>query len=380
MARRAAFRLGGERVPAGERMQIEVPIARLYTQTPLHIPVEVIHGRRSGPVLLVCGAIHGDEINGVEIVRRLLRSAGLKRLRGTLLAVPIVNVFGFLHQSRYMPDRRDLNRCFPGSEKGSLAGRIAYLFRTEVLDKASHVIDLHTGASHRFNLPQVRAELRNPDTADMAEAFGAPIVINANLREGSLRACADSAGTPVITYEAGEALRFDEVAINTGVRGIIRVMRSLDMLPDTRKRRRKPRKRSEVASNSTWMRAETDGIMRPIAGIGHRVQEGQRLAVVADPFGRLESPVISSVSGIIIGMNNLPMVNEGEALYHVARFNELDEAMKTMDAFRDRYKPLQGEEPMADHPWDNDLGQESNNVDAEPGAGPEPAPSDDGDN
>ena len=358
MARRAAFRLADERVPAGERLQVEVPIGRLYTQTPLHIPVEVIQGRRSGPTLLVCGAIHGDEINGVEIVRRLLRTSGLKRLKGTLLAVPIVNIFGFLHQSRYMPDGRDLNRCFPGTEKGSLAGRIAYLFRTQILDKASHVIDLHTGANHRFNLPQIRAELRNPMTADMAESFAAPIVLNATLRDGSLRACADGAGTPVITYEAGEALRFDEVAINTGVRGILRVMRMLEMLPN-RRRRHKPRKRAEVASTSNWIRAETDGIMRPIAGIGHRVREGQRLAVVADPFGRLESPVLSSVSGIVIGMNNLPMVNAGEALYHVARFDELDEAVKTMDAFRDRYKPLQGEERMADHPWDNDLGQDN---------------------
>jgi len=198
----------------------------------------------------------------------------------------------------------------------------------------------------------------------MAEIFAAPIVINASLREGSLRACADAADVPVITYEAGEALRFDEVAINTGVRGILRVMRMLEMLPSRRRGRHRPAKRSEVASNSTWMRAETDGIMRPIAGIGHRVKEGQRLAVVADPFGRLESSVTSSVNGIVIGMNNLPMVNEGEALYHVALFDELDEAMKTMDAFRDRYKPLQGEEPMADHPWDNDLGQETNNSDS----------------
>ncbi|TVP53518.1 MAG: succinylglutamate desuccinylase [Halomonadaceae bacterium] len=358
---RAPFELAGVSVAAGTRQRVEVPIAKLYTQTPLHIPVEVIHGRRPGPTLLVCGAIHGDEINGVEIVRRLLRTRGLQRLRGTLLAVPVVNVFGFLHQSRYLPDRRDLNRCFPGTEKGSLGGRIAYLFRTEVVEKASHIVDLHTGAIHRFNLPQIRADLAGSGSADLAEAFSAPIVINSRLSDGTLRDFADSEGIPCITYEAGEALRFDEVAINTGVRGVRRVMRYLDMmtLESSSKRPRKtPSRGSEVASSSVWMRAETDGIMRPIAGIGYRVKKGQKLAVVADPFGESEEPVTSSIAGIVVGMNNLPLVNEGEALYHVARFDELDEAMKTMTAFRDRYRPLAGEEPMATHPWDSDMAQD----------------------
>jgi len=357
---REAFELAGVHVAPGTRKRVEVPIAKLYTQTPLHIPVEVIHGRRPGPTLLVCGAIHGDEINGVEIVRRLLRTRGLQRLRGTLLAVPVVNVFGFLHQSRYLPDRRDLNRCFPGTEKGSLGGRIAYLFRTEVMERASHIVDLHTGAIHRFNLPQIRADLKNPGSADLAEAFSAPIVINSRLSEGTLRDHADSQGIPAITYEAGEALRFDEVAINTGVRGVRRVMRYLDMMTQEKSNRprKRPARRSEVASSSLWMRADTDGIMRPIAGIGYRVKKGQKLAVVADPFGESEVPVLSSIPGIVVGMNNLPLVNEGEALYHVARFDELDEAMKTMVAFRDRYRPLEGEEPMATHPWDTDMAQD----------------------
>lgn len=354
---REDFVLGDERIPAGSRRRVEVPIAKLYTHTPLHIPVEVIHGRRDGPVLLVCGALHGDEINGVEVVRRLLRISGLRSLRGTLLAVPIVNVFGFLHQSRYLPDRRDLNRCFPGTDKGSLGARIAYLFRTTVLDKATHIIDLHTGAIHRFNLPQIRAELQNPETAAMAEAFGAPIILNASLREGTLREYADAQGIPVITYEGGEALRFDEVAINSGVRGVVRVMRKLDMLPADRNKKPPKRsgRRSEVASSSTWMRADTDGILRPIARLGQRVSKNQKLATIADPFGHRESPVISSHAGIVVGMNNLPLVNEGEALYHVARFDELDDAEKAMDSFRSQYEPLITEDPLESHPWDKDL-------------------------
>lgn len=211
---RAPFTLAGRTVMPGQRLQIDVPVARLYTHTQLHIPVEVVHGRKDGPVMLVCGGIHGDEINGVEIVRRLLRSKAINSLRGTLIAVPVVNVFGFLQQTRYLPDRRDLNRCFPGSEKGSLGGRIAALFRDEIVDHATHIIDLHTGAIHRTNLPQIRAQLQpGSETERMADAFGAPVVLNAELREGSLRHYAQNRGIPVLTYEAGEALRFDEWAI-----------------------------------------------------------------------------------------------------------------------------------------------------------------------
>ncbi|MCP1326797.1 succinylglutamate desuccinylase/aspartoacylase family protein, partial [Halomonas sp. 707D4] len=226
-----SFHIAGHTLQPGQRQQIDVPVARLYTHTPLHISIEVVHGRKPGPVMLVCGGIHGDEINGVEIVRRLLRSRSINSLRGTLIAVPVVNVFGFLQHTRYLPDRRDLNRCFPGSDNGSLGGRIAALLREEIVDHATHIIDLHTGAIHRTNLPQIRAQLEpGSETARMADAFGAPVILNAELREGSLRHYAQNRGIPVLTYEAGEALRFDEWAIAPGVRGILRVMRRLGML------------------------------------------------------------------------------------------------------------------------------------------------------
>lgn len=351
---RAPFVFSGTAIPAGSRCTVEVPIAKLYTHTPLHIPVEVIHGRHDGPVLLVCGAIHGDEINGVEIVRRLLRFSGLRSLRGTLIAVPIVNVFGFLQRSRYLPDRRDLNRCFPGNETGSLGGRIAYLFTHQIMNQATHLIDLHTGAVHRFNLPQIRAEMKNEETARMAEAFGAPIILNASLREGTLREYADAKGIPVVTYEGGEALRFDEIAIVSGVRGVIRVMRSLNMLVRERKKRTGYVPRSEIATSSTWIRAEIDGILRPAVRLGQRVLKGQKLAVVADPFGASETPLISSVTGLVIGMNNLPLVNEGEAIYHIARFDELEDAVKAvaeMKADIDAYQ----ESATPSRPWDEQL-------------------------
>lgn len=349
---RASFHFAGTEIKAGTRQTVEVPVAKLYTHTPLHIPVEVVHGRRDGPVLLVCAALHGDEINGVEIIRRVLRNASLRHLRGTLIAVPIVNVFGFVQRTRYLPDRRDLNRCFPGSESGSLGARIAYLFRTQIMEKVTHIIDLHTGAIHRFNLPQIRAELANPQTALIAEAFGAPIILNASLREGTLREYADSQGIPVITFEGGEALRFDDVVISSGVRGVNRVMRALEMLP-AKGGRSMPRKRSEVAATSLWVRAEIDGIMRPLVRLGQQVRKGQKLALIADPFGETETALITPCSGIVVGMNNLPLVNEGEAIYHIARFDELAEAGKAMDYFRSSIEPEGSNETvMPVHPWD----------------------------
>lgn len=350
---RKPFVIAGTEVRAGTRETVELPVAKLYTHTPLHLPVEVIHGRRDGPVLLVCAAIHGDEINGVEIIRRVLKNSALRHLRGTLIAVPIVNIFGFIQRTRYLPDRRDLNRCFPGSESGSLGGRIAYLLRTEVMENVSHIIDLHTGAVQRFNLPQIRAELKNEDTVRMAEAFGAPIIINASLREGSLRDYADSQDIPAITFEGGEALRFDEVVIASGVKGVVRVMRSLEMIP-ARKSPRAPRKRSETAVSSVWVRADIDGIMRPVARLGQRVRKGQRLAMVADPFGEMETAITSPISGIVICVNNLPLVNEGEAIYHVAQFEELAEAEKMMNVFRSSFDPEATEERLQEQPWDTD--------------------------
>ncbi|MCG6657435.1 succinylglutamate desuccinylase/aspartoacylase family protein [Halomonas campisalis] len=335
---RAPFELAGIRVMPGSRTQIDVPVARLYTHAPLHIPVEVAHGRQAGPTLLVCGGIHGDEINGVEIVRRLLRSKQIQGLRGTLIAVPIVNVFGFVQHTRYLPDRRDLNRCFPGSEAGSLGGRVAALFREQIVDHASHIIDLHTGAIHRTNLPQIRAQLSpGGETERMANAFGAPVILNAELREGSLRHYAQTRGIPVLTYEAGEALRFDEWAITPGVRGVLRVMRRLGMLTGEHRRRQPPA--AEVANGSSWARAPIDGILRPKVRLGARVAKGEVLGKVADPFGNAEEAVTSMADGIVIGMSRLPLANEGEALFHVARFDAIEEAENAVEGFHSSLAP-----------------------------------------
>ncbi|WP_435100778.1 succinylglutamate desuccinylase/aspartoacylase family protein [Arhodomonas sp. AD133] len=338
--------IGGTEVRPGSRRTIDIPAALLYTHAPVTLPVQVIRGRREGPVLLVNAAIHGDEINGVEIIRRLLQLPALRRLRGTLLAVPIVNVFGFTDRSRYLPDRRDLNRAFPGSERGSLASRLANLFRTEILAKATHVIDLHTGAIHRENLPQVRANLDDPDCEAMAQAFGTPVIINTPLIEGSLRQVCNDESRPVVTYEAGEALRFDEQSIKAGVQGVVQVMRHLGMIAPSRSRRRA--RESYAANNSTWVRAEQDGMFRAIVALGAHVQQGQALGFIADPFGEKEIAVEAITSGIVIGRNNLPLVHEGEALFHIARFDAVRRVARYVKAFNrelEEDQEWQGDDP-----------------------------------
>lgn len=330
-AKRQPITIGGVAVPPGQGRMIDLPLTDLSTHTPVTMPVQVVHGRSDGPRLFVCAALHGDEINGVEIIRRLLRLSALRRIRGTLIAVPIVNVLGFLSQSRYLPDRRDLNRSFPGSPRGSLAGRLARLFIDEIVSKSTHGIDLHTGAIHRDNFPQVRGDLGNPETERLARAFGVPVVINTGHREGSLREAAARHAVPVIVYEAGEALRFEESCIRAGVKGIVRVMRTLDMLPPSR--RRTGVAKPLVIRSSKWVRAPQSGLLRSAAALGKQVKEGEVLGAVADPFGENEMIVKSPTDGIIVGRTNLPLVHEGDALFHVARHEGTQVVARSLDAF-----------------------------------------------
>jgi predicted deacylase len=343
------FHFGGVEIQPGSRQIVELRLPLLYTHTPVVMSAQVMRGRRDGPTLFVSAAVHGDEINGVEIIRRLVHSAPLKHLRGTLIAVPVVNVYGFVRQSRYLPDRRDLNRSFPGSEKGSLAARLANAFLEEVVSKADYGIDLHTGAVHRDNLPQIRGTFDETGKVErLAKAFGSPVILNADLRDGSLREAAMGLGVPVIIYEGGEALRFDELVIRAGLRGVIGVMRELGMLrPSTRRSRQHPE--PVVARSSQWVRAPQSGILRAIVPLGARVKKNELLGLIADPLGENETPVESPASGVVIGKVNLPLVSEGEALYHIARFGEPDSAAEAVELFQTEVGPesdrLPPEEP-----------------------------------
>jgi predicted deacylase len=340
--------INGITVLPGQRHTIDLPLGTLYTHTPLAMPIHVVCGKKPGPKLFISAAIHGDELNGVEIIRRLLKSSSLKRMKGVLIAIPVVNVHGLLHHSRYLPDRRDLNRSFPGSNSGSLAARMAHIFMEQIVNQCSHGIDLHTGAIHRSNLPQIRADLDDEETARLASAFGVPVVLNSDLRDGSLREASAESGTPILLYEAGEALRFDEVSIRGGVKGIRNVMRELSMLPPS-KSKKSPIK-SVVARSSSWVRAQISGVFRAVTPLGAHVTRETVLGVISDPFGENECEVHASFEGVVIGKNNLPLVNEGDALFHIARFKKAEVVAEKIGDFHEDFHPESIENPDMESP------------------------------
>ena len=315
--RREAIEVGSNRIEPGARATVELTIPQLYTHTRMVMPVHVIHGRAQGPCLFVSAALHGDELTGVAVIHRLMQQKLLSRIRGTLLVVPVVNVYGFIHQSRYLPDRRDLNRSFPGSERGSLAARLADLFMEEIVSRATHGIDLHSGAVHRTNLPQVRANLEQPGILRLAEAFGAPVVLHSHLRDGSMREAVADEHKPVLLYEAGEGLRVDEHSVRIGVRGIVNVMREIGMLTETRARSMRTAK-PYVSRSSSWVRAPMSGMMFLTTRLGAYVEESELLGEIVDPFGSLRRPIRSPCRGIVIGRAQIPLINEGDAVIHVA--------------------------------------------------------------
>ncbi|MDU8909683.1 succinylglutamate desuccinylase/aspartoacylase family protein [Aestuariicoccus sp. MJ-SS9] len=313
---REPFELGGEVIAAGQRRTVDLPVSVLSDHTPVALSAHVVHGRRPGPVMFVSAAVHGDEVIGVEIVRRVLRAGPVARLAGTLIAVPIVNAFGFQNHSRYLPDRRDLNRSFPGTAQGSLAGRLAHLFLTQVVERCDVGIDLHSAAAGRTNLPQIRLTPGNERLVALGAAFGAPVTLGSKLREGSLREAAETRGVDVLLYEAGEGLRLDEMAARAGVAGVLRVMAQLGMLAG--KGVPRARRASVLCDSSSWARAPMGGLLRAHRASGDYVEEGTLLGMVSDPFGEQEAEVRAETTGIVIGRTNLPIVNEGDALFHIA--------------------------------------------------------------
>jgi hypothetical protein len=326
---RQAFRIAGHDIAPGERRLVDIPVSHLSNRTPVTLPVHVLNGALPGPTMFVTGAIHGDELNGVEIVRRVLRTLQPGNVRGTLLCVPVVNAYGFIGRSRYLPDRRDLNRAFPGSAKGSLAARIANLLLTEVVARSQIGIDLHTAAIHRVNLPQIRADFsRRKHLRRLSEAFGAHVILESPERAGSLRKAAGELGVDVLVYEGGEGLRFDEFAIKAGVDGVAGVMLEVGMLelPDgVEDRPRFDETRAPLFANaSRWVRAPEGGVLRTAKRIGDAVSEGEVIGMIANPYDdTVDVEIKSPRRGIIIGRTTLPIVNMGDALFHIAWSEEI---------------------------------------------------------
>ncbi|WP_419764159.1 MAG: succinylglutamate desuccinylase/aspartoacylase family protein [Arcobacter sp.] len=325
------FVIGDVVIPKGKEVKINLELPKLYN-TPTNLPIRVIRGKKDGPIVFISAAIHGDELNGIEIIRRLRKLNILKKLQGTIIFAPIVNVYGVMTLSRYLPDRRDLNRSFPGSIKGSIASRIAKIFFDEIVSKCDLGIDLHTGSIHKSNLPQVRTNLNNEYTLKLAHAFGAPVVLHSELRDGSLRAEAQEMGTPILLYEAGEALRFDENCIRVGVKGIINVLRENKMLP---KVIRKNTKKPITSKSSRWIRANESGMVRTIKALGEIVKENEIIAYIDEPLDDNSFEILSPFDGIIIGKSQIPLVQEGDAIFHIAKFSNLDIAEDKMEYFNE---------------------------------------------
>lgn len=310
------------KIKSGERKRFEIKVAKLFDHTDMTLPVEVIRGMEPGPTIFLSAAIHGDEINGVEVIKRILaRHKMLSRIKGTIIAVPIVNVFGFNRNIRYLPDRRDLNRSFPGAKDGSLASRIAYRFMKEIVEKCDYGFDIHTGSAHRFNIPQIRTYLDNPETEQLAKACRVPVVIHSNIRDGSLRQAASEKGVNTLLFEGGEALRYDEKIIRSAEKAIYYVLEEIGILE---KKATKSSKTKDVfiASASHWIRAPHSGSLRKRKNIGNHVKKGEVLGVISDPFGVEKYYVKAKRTGVIIGITMLPLVNDGDALFHVATFND----------------------------------------------------------
>jgi len=327
------FVIGQQEVKPGTIETVELPISRLSTRTQMALPVRVLHGSKPGPVMFVSAGVHGDEIIGVEIIRRLLTKISIKRLSGTLMCIPVVNVFGFIMHQRYLPDRRDLNRSFPGSSSGSLAGQLAHVFSKEIISRSNYGIDLHSAAVHRTNLPQIRVNADSLKAHELAFAFGAPAIITSPLREGSLRQKAAEQDVDVLLYEAGEALRFDELSIRLGVNGILRVMSHLDMVSHSKV---KAASTIPVQSNRTqWVRSPEGGIFRAMYTTGDRIKAGTVLGYLSDPFGDTDVPVLSPLDGVIIGRTNVPVVNQGDALMHIAQVKVFDTAVQRIDTINE---------------------------------------------
>jgi len=305
--------IAGQEVQPGEFREIAINIARLPSHTQIDTPIYVHRALEDGPVLGLFAGMHGDEINGMEIVRRIL-DRGLHFVkRGTVVCMPVINVYGFLNYSREVPDGKDVNRSFPGSRKGSLASRVAYHFTREVLPFIDCGVDFHTGGAMRSNYPQVRALLREPQNLELAAAFGAPFTIESPFRPNSLRKEAAKKGKHVIVYEGGESLRFDQHAINEGVEGTMRLMRHLGMIDQAPE----PREENRVIWTTSWVRAKHAGLFQSNVEAGRLAREGDWVGTITDPFGEFKEQVLAHETAYVIGINNSPVINAGDALLHL---------------------------------------------------------------
>src|SRR5690606_31576783 len=305
--------VASQEVKPGEFRELIFNIARLPSHTLIDTPIYVYRGLEDGPVLGLLAGMHGDELNGMEIVRRVLDRQLYRVKRGAVVCLPVINVYGFLNYSREVPDGKDINRSFPGSRTGSLASRVAWYVMQEIIPHIDYGVDFHTGGAMRANYPQVRTVLRDPQNMALAKAFGAPFTIDMPFRPNSLRREAARKGKRILVYEGGESLRFDPQAIETGVAGILRLMKHLNMIDTAPEAAEETR----IIWNTSWLRARHAGLFQPNIESGQLIHRGEWAGTITDPFGEFKEEVVAPRTGYVIGINNGPVIHTGDALVHL---------------------------------------------------------------
>ncbi|MCM4167460.1 N-alpha-acetyl-L-2,4-diaminobutyric acid deacetylase [Arenibacter antarcticus] len=311
----------GQAILPGKGFLLNLDIAKLHTGTKIEVPIIVQRGKKPGPVLLITGGIHGNEINGVEIIRQLISKKYNRPDCGTVICIPVVNIFGFLNQTRQFPDGRDLNRVFPGSPRGSLASRFAYHIMKEIAPMVDYCIDYHTGAESRFNAPQTRVNKDDIESKELAKVFGAPFVVLANTREKSFREALANMGKKVLLFEGGKSLDINDRVTQSGISGALRVMDHLGMrsfaeeLKSMEGRSLQP----VTIESSQWVRAKYSGMFHPFIALGSHVKKGDLLGSVSDPFGNFERIIKAAANGHVICINQSPIVNQGDAIFHISQ-------------------------------------------------------------
>ena len=306
-----------EVIPPGASMELNFSFAKLHTNTPIDVPIFVERSLYKGPTILFTAGIHGDEVNGIEIVRQLISKGINKPKIGTTICIPIINIFGFLQKLREFPDGRDLNRSFPGSKNGSLAARVAYKLMNDIVPKVDMCIDFHTGGSSRFNAPHIRIEKDEKQLMELAHVFNAPFILQSKNLKKSFRNACKKKGIPMLLYEGGKSNSIDNVVSNTGVNGSKRVLNHLGMLRSKFKVST-PRKSSVTITNSVWVRAQASGMFKPAVKVGGLVRKGEVIGHITDPYGKIHYWIKSSNDGYVFNVNEAPLVYQGDALFHIS--------------------------------------------------------------
>jgi predicted deacylase len=323
--------LGKEILP-GKTEELNLDVARLHTSTPIQVPVIVSRGKHEGPTLLLMAGVHGDEINGVEIIRRVIRKGWNKPTHGTVICIPIFNIFGFLSVSRELPDGRDLNRSFPGSLTGSLASQFAYHFMKEIAPIADYIVDFHTGSAQRSNFPQIRCVFEDEESVELAKVFNPPFVIHSGLIPKTLRETLIKRKKKILLFEGGKTNSLDEFVVNEGLEGIKRLMNHFGM----RNFKLENNDHQPILIRATkWIRASNSGMFQATITCGSRVHIGTQLGIITDPFGKIERKVKSNVNGYVFCVNEAPIVHKGDAIFNIGSVKDTHQHGLVHGAIRD---------------------------------------------